>query len=111
MSKAGRVKDVPMPNLAELPAVHEILAHPRLAALAAEADHALLVAEIQACLARHRALLAPAVVGLFAADLAFTTDIVDADVLFNTIIPKMDLFVNNFVSISSCFVRYYKLRG
>lgn len=46
-----------MPNLAELPAVHEILAHPRLAALAVEADHALLVAEIQACLERHRALL------------------------------------------------------
>lgn len=52
-----RAKGVSMPNLAELPAVYEILAHPRLAALAAEADHALLVAEIQACLERHRALL------------------------------------------------------
>ncbi len=52
-----RTKGVSMPDFAELPAVYEILAHPRLAALAAEADHALLVAEIQACLERHRALL------------------------------------------------------
>jgi L-seryl-tRNA(Ser) seleniumtransferase len=57
LSKIGRAKDVLMPNLAELPAVYEVLTHPRLATLAAEADHALLVAEIQACLERHRALL------------------------------------------------------
>lgn len=44
-------------NLAELPAVYEILAHPRLAALAAKVDHDLLVAEIQARLARHREAL------------------------------------------------------
>ncbi|MBI3575593.1 MAG: L-seryl-tRNA(Sec) selenium transferase [Gammaproteobacteria bacterium] len=44
-------------NLAALPAVYEILAHPRLAALAARLEHGLLVAEIQAQLARHREAL------------------------------------------------------
>jgi len=44
-------------SLAALPAVYEILAHPRLAALAAKIDHALFVAEIQARLARHREAL------------------------------------------------------
>jgi L-seryl-tRNA(Ser) seleniumtransferase len=46
-----------MQNLAALPAVYEILAHPRLVALAAKVDHALLVAEIQGRLAQHRELL------------------------------------------------------
>src|SRR3972149_5645384 len=44
-------------RLATLPAVYEILAHPRLAALAAKTDHALLVAEIQRRLAQHREAL------------------------------------------------------
>ena len=44
-------------SLAALPAVYEILAHPRLAALAAKVDHDLLVAEIQTRLARHREAL------------------------------------------------------
>src|SRR3989344_3788735 len=44
-------------SLAALPAVYEILAHPRLAALAARLEHGLLVAEIQARLARHREAL------------------------------------------------------
>jgi L-seryl-tRNA(Ser) seleniumtransferase len=43
--------------LATLPAVYEILAHPRLAALAAQIDHALLVAEIQRRLAQYREAL------------------------------------------------------
>ncbi|MBI5782488.1 MAG: L-seryl-tRNA(Sec) selenium transferase, partial [Gammaproteobacteria bacterium] len=47
----------PKRNLAALPAVYEILAHPRLAALAAKIDHALLVAEIQGRLAQHRKAL------------------------------------------------------
>ncbi len=47
----------PRRNLAALPAVYEILAHPRLAALAAKIDHALLVAEIQGRLAQHRKAL------------------------------------------------------
>jgi L-seryl-tRNA(Ser) seleniumtransferase len=46
-----------MQNLAALPAVYEILAHPRLVALAAKVDHALLVAEIQGRLAQHREAL------------------------------------------------------
>ena len=41
-------------RLAALPAVHELLDHPLLAALRPVVDHALLVAEIQACLGRHR---------------------------------------------------------
>ena len=47
----------PIKALATLPAVYEILAHPRLAALAAKTDHALLVAEIQRRLAQHREAL------------------------------------------------------
>ncbi len=41
-------------NLAELPAVHEVLEHPVLSAERARLDHALLVAEIQAHLSAHR---------------------------------------------------------
>jgi L-seryl-tRNA(Ser) seleniumtransferase len=44
-------------RLAALPAVYEILAHPRLAALAADIGHDLLVAGIQARLALHREAL------------------------------------------------------
>ena len=44
-------------RLATLPAVYEILAHPRLAALAARLEHGLLVAEIQRRLAQHREAL------------------------------------------------------
>ncbi len=42
---------------AALPAVYELLEHPRLAAARASVDHALLVAEIQACLGREREAL------------------------------------------------------
>jgi L-seryl-tRNA(Ser) seleniumtransferase len=44
-------------TLAGLPAVHEVLEHPGLAAQRATLDHALLVAEIQAHLAAHRQAL------------------------------------------------------
>ena len=44
-------------TLAALPAVHEVIEHPALAALRATFDHALLVAEIQARLGAHRAAL------------------------------------------------------
>jgi L-seryl-tRNA(Ser) seleniumtransferase len=44
-------------TLAALPAVHEVLEHPGLAALRATLDHALLVAEIQARLGAHREAL------------------------------------------------------
>lgn len=44
----------PATILATLPAVHQVLDHHGLAAERATLDHALLVAEIQACLAAHR---------------------------------------------------------
>ena len=44
-------------ELTALPAVCELLEHPRLAALGTAVDHALLVAEVQACLGRHREAL------------------------------------------------------
>ena len=44
----------PLTTLAALPAVHEVLEHPGLAALRATLDHALLVAEIQARLGTRR---------------------------------------------------------
>jgi L-seryl-tRNA(Ser) seleniumtransferase len=47
----------PAKMLAALPAVHEVLEHSGLAAVRAALDHALLVAEIQACLAGQRAAL------------------------------------------------------
>jgi L-seryl-tRNA(Ser) seleniumtransferase len=47
----------PVTTLAALPAVHEVLEHPGLAALRATLDHALLVAEIQARLGAHREAL------------------------------------------------------
>ena len=50
-------KSEPIKMLAALPAVHEVLEHPGLAALRATLDHALLVAEIQARLGAHREAL------------------------------------------------------
>jgi len=44
-------------SLGELPAVHQVLEHPRLAALRGRVDHAYLVEEVQACLDAFRRIL------------------------------------------------------